>query len=55
MDQSMWLSTRDRSPKAPPAFWGSTRSAVDIFNALRVFTIEPIRKQEIKLECMNMQ
>ena len=31
----------------------STRSAVDIFNTLRVFTKEPIREQEIKLECMN--
>ena len=29
----------------------STRSAVDIFNTLRVFTKEPIRGQEIKLEC----
>ena len=26
----------------------STRSAVDIFNTLRVFTHEPIREQEIK-------
>ena len=31
----------------------STRSAVDIFNTLRVFTKEPIREQETKLECMN--
>ena len=31
----------------------STRSAVDIFNTLRVFPKEPIRKQEIELECMN--
>ena len=31
----------------------STRSAVDIFNTLRVFTKEPIREQEMKLECMN--
>ena len=31
----------------------STRSAVDIFNTLPVFTKEPIREQEIKLECMN--
>ena len=31
----------------------STRSAVDIFNTLRVFTKEPIREHEIKLECMN--
>ena len=30
----------------------STRSAVDIFNTLRIFTKEPIREQEIKLECM---
>ena len=34
-------------------FWRSTRSAVDIFNTLGVFTKEPIREQEIKLECMN--
>ena len=32
----------------------STQSAVDIFNTLHVFTKEPIREQEIKLECMNM-
>ena len=32
----------------------STRSAVDIFNTLCVFTKEPIREQEIKLECMNI-
>ena len=31
----------------------STRSAVDIFNILRVFTKEPIREQEIKLEYVN--
>ena len=31
----------------------STRSAVDIFNTLCVFTEEPIREQEIKLECMK--
>ena len=31
----------------------STRSVVDIFNTLRVFTKEPIRGQEIKLACMN--
>ena len=31
----------------------STRSAVDIFNTLRVFTKEPIREQEINLECMK--
>ena len=33
----------------------STQSAVDIFNTLRIFTKEPIREQEIKLECMNFQ
>ena len=42
MDQSMWGS-RTRS----------TRSAVDIFNTLPIFTKEPIREEEIKLECMN--
>ena len=31
----------------------STWSAVDIFNTLRVFTKEPNREQEIKLECIN--
>ena len=33
----------------------STRSAVDTFNTLRVFTKEPIREQKIKLECMNVR
>ena len=31
----------------------STQSTVDIFNTLRVFTREPIREQERKLECMK--
>ena len=31
----------------------STQSEVDIFNTLHVFTKEPIREQEIKLDCMN--
>ena len=31
----------------------STRSAVDILNTHRVFTKEPIKEQEIKLESMN--
>ena len=31
----------------------STRSAVDNFYTLRVLTKEPIREQDIKLECMN--
>ena len=35
--------------------WHSARSAVDIFNTLYVFTGEPIREQEIKLECMNAE
>ena len=52
------LRSRDHAPKAPRAVWAqsglSTRSAVDIFNTLRVFTKEPIREEEIKLECMNM-
>ena len=52
MDQSMWRSrARDQAPKAPRAVWAqswrSTRSAVDIFNTLRVFTKEPIRELEI--------
>ena len=35
--------------------WRTTWSAMDIFNTLRVFTKEPIREQEIKLECMKVQ
>ena len=31
----------------------TTRSAVDIFNTLNIFTKEPIRELEIKLDCMN--
>ena len=51
-----WISRcdvrgRDHAPKAPRAVWAqswrSTRSAVDIFNTIRVFTKEPIREQEI--------
>ena len=49
MDQSIDVHMHDHAPKAPRAVW----SAVDIFNTLRVFTKEPIRKQEIKLEYMN--
>ena len=53
----MDVRARDHAPKAPRAVWAqswrSTRSAVDIFNTLRVFTKQPIRQQEIKLECMN--
>ena len=57
-----WISrcdvrARHHAPKAPPAIFAqsgcSPRSAVEIFNTLRVFTKEPIREQEIKLECMN--
>ena len=51
MDQSMWRSRAQSRTKAPPAIWAqswrSTRSAMDIFNTLRVFTKEPIREQEI--------
>ena len=32
----------------------STRSAVDIFNTLRIFTKKPIREQEIKLQCVKL-
>ena len=51
-----WISwcdvrARDHAPKAPRAVWAqswhSTRSAVDIFSTLRVFTKKPIREQEI--------
>ena len=51
MDQSMWRSrarSRTKSTSHSRAqSWRSTRSAVDIFNTLRVFTKEPIREQEI--------
>ena len=39
--------------KHPAKSGRSTRSAVDIFNTLCVFTKELIGEQEIKLECMN--
>ena len=61
--EKKWISrcnarARNHAPKAPRAVWAqsrrSTRTAVDIFNALRVFTKEPIREQEIKVECMNL-
>ena len=57
-----WISrcdfrARDHAPQAPRAVWVQsgrrTRSTVDIFNTLRVFTKEPMREQEIKLECTN--
>ena len=45
------VPTSDHAPKAPHAVWAqswrSTRSAVDIFKTLCVFTREPIREQEI--------
>ena len=44
------VRTRDHAPKAPGC---RMQSAVYIFNTLRVFTTEPIREQEINLECMN--
>ena len=31
----------------------NTRSAMDNFNTLRIFTKKSIREQEIKLDCMN--
>ena len=47
-----WISrcdvrARDYAPKHLAQSWRSTRSAVDIFKTLRVFTKEPIREQEI--------
>ena len=53
-----WISgcdvrARDHTPKQLAQSGRSTRSAVDIFNTLRLFTKEPTREQEIKLECMN--
>ena len=51
-----WISrcdvrVRNHAPKAPRVVWvqswRSTRSAVDIFNTVRVFTKERIREQEI--------
>ena len=50
MDQSMW---RSRARSRTKSTSRSTRSAVDIFNTLRVFTKEPIREQEIKLGGMK--
>ena len=50
MDLSMWCScARSRTKSTSRSMW----SAVDIFNTLRMFTKEPIREQEIKLECMK--
>ena len=54
----IWISRfddhlRDHATKAPYASGGSTRSALYIFNTLRLFTNKPIREQEIKLECRN--
>ena len=54
-----WISRCDvhaaiTHQKHLPQSGRSTRTAVDIFNTLRVFTKEPIRGQEIKLECMNI-
>ena len=37
------------------AVWENTQSAFYIFNTLCVFTKETIGKQEIKLECMNIE
>ena len=48
----MW---RSRARSLTKSTSRSTRSAVDIFNTLRVFTKEPIREQEIKLEYMNLR
>ena len=53
MDQLMWRS-RVQSHTKSSLGAVHTWSAVDIFNTLRVFTKEPIREQEIKLECMNI-
>ena len=49
----MWRSRTTTHQKHLTQSGCSTQSAVDIFNTLRVFTKEPIREQEIKLECMN--
>ena len=53
-----WISWCDvhacnHAPKALRAVWAQYQSAVDIFNTLHIFTKEPIRVQEIKLEFMN--
>ena len=48
------VRVRDTHQKHLAQSGHSTRSAVDIFNTLRVFTKEPIREQDIKLECMNV-
>ena len=56
VDHSMWGSRALSHTKSTSCSPGAVRaqSAVDIFNTLRVFTKEPIREQEIKLECMNL-
>ena len=53
MDQSMWRLRATTHQKHLIQPGRSTCSAVNIFNTLRVFAKEPIREQEIKLECMN--
>ena len=43
----------DNAPKATRAVWAQYAKCSGHFYTLRVFTKEPIREQEIKLECMN--
>ena len=52
----IWISrcdvhTHDHAPKAPRAVWAQYAECSGHFQY--TFTKEPIREQEIKLECMN--
>ena len=53
--QKIWISQRDvqMCTDTPKNYAQSGRSALDIFNTLRVFTPKPIRGQKIKQECVN--
>ena len=54
MDQSMWCSRARSRTKSTLRSLGAVRGMqLTFFSTLHVFTKEPIRKQEIKLECMN--
>ena len=44
----------DHAPKAPCAVGAQYMECIIHFNTLCIFTKEPIREWEIKLECMNV-
>ena len=57
MDQSMWRSREQSRTKRTSRSLGAVRGVqwtMDIFNTLRLFSKEPIREQEIEMECMNI-